>query len=40
MKYNELKLYINVLTLSGATKAANGLCIYIDTPYLVDFLVI
>ena len=30
MIYNELKIYINDLTLSRATKAENELCIYID----------
>ena len=35
MIYNKLKIYINDLTLSKATKAENELCIYIDTPNLM-----
>ena len=40
MIYNELKIYINDLTLSRATKAENELCIYIDTRNLIGFDVI
>ena len=40
MIYNELKIYINDLTLSRATKADSELCIYIDTLNLIGFYVI
>ena len=39
MIYNELRVYINDLTLSRITKAKNKLCIYIDTPDLIGFYV-
>ena len=36
MIYNEIKIYINDLTLSRATmQGENELCIYIDTPNLI-----